>query len=100
MKKATITRLKNQLSEFLKIGRHGEPVLIFKRALPIVRLTSARSPEFGEVADEARVAKLERTGLARRGDSKALRRFLKNSPPMKIRRKVEVVKVLLDDRDE
>ncbi len=41
MKKATITQLKNDLSELLETAKNGESVLVFDRDVPIVRLISA-----------------------------------------------------------
>ena len=95
MRRSTITETKNQLSALLDRVRHGEMVLIVDRGRPVARL----EPVLGGGADDAdgRLARLERRGVIRRGQTpppKAaiLRRFAGR------RRVSGVLEALLEER--
>jgi antitoxin (DNA-binding transcriptional repressor) of toxin-antitoxin stability system len=62
MEKATISQLKNRLSEFLRKVRAGQTVVVFDRSQPIARI------ERIEGKDDAggRLARLQQGGLLRR----------------------------------
>lgn len=99
MRKATITQLKNELSDLLELAKNGEPVLIFDRNIPIVQLISARSFEAGSESENARVLQLERSGMLRRGDCGNLTKLLNTQKPVKLKNKINVVNVLLEEKD-
>lgn len=65
MKVATITEAKNKLSALIDRVRAGESVLILDRGIPVARLEPAR-----DAPDDARLARLERAGVVRRGTGK------------------------------
>ena len=62
MKTATITELKNQLSSIIDRVRAGESVLVTDRGQPVVRI----EPVGADADDDARLARLERTGVVRK----------------------------------
>ena len=64
---AKIGQLKNHLSRYLDLVRAGDEVLVLDRDRPVARIVplDAAAPTPG--ADKARVARLERNGLIRRG---------------------------------
>lgn len=62
MEKATISELKNRLSEYLQKVRAGHSVLVFDRDQPVARLERVT----GDAQGEGRLARLERAGLLRR----------------------------------
>jgi len=100
MRKATITQLKNELSELIEAAKNGEPVLIFDRNTPVVKMISALSSDVPKEADEAHLAKLERSGLVRRGDPKRFIKILKDNPPVVTKSKVDLVQSIIDERNE
>lgn len=100
MKKATISQLKNELSEILDAVRNGEHVLVLDRNTPIARIVSARATEFGSEADDARLMKLERMGAARRGDPRALNALVKRRAPVATARTIDAVGAVLGDRED
>ena len=76
MIRATISELKNGLSAYLRQVRSGESVLVLDRKTPVARLVpagyGAEAREQGapyetemvrELADEAKLARLERAGI-------------------------------------
>lgn len=93
MEKATISELKNRLSEYLKKVRAGHSVLIFDREQPIARLERVT----GEAQGEGRLARLERAGLLRRAKAEAPLKLLRGAVP-KPRR--SVTQALLAERQE
>lgn len=67
MKTATITELKNQLSSIIDRVRAGESVLVTDRGQPVVRI----EPVGADADDDARLARLERTGVVRKPSAAA-----------------------------
>ncbi|MFN8619956.1 MAG: type II toxin-antitoxin system prevent-host-death family antitoxin [Chloroflexota bacterium] len=63
MKTATVTEAKNGLSALLDQVKGGHEVLITDRGIPVARLVPATPQD----DDDARLARLERAGLVRRG---------------------------------
>jgi len=61
MEKVTVSRLKDQLSAYLRKVRAGQPVVIYDRDVPIARLERIEATDRG--AD--RLARLHARGLAR-----------------------------------
>ena len=62
MKRATITEAKNGLSGLIDQVRAGETILITDRGVPVARLEPTSPVDW-----DARLARLERQGLIRRG---------------------------------
>jgi prevent-host-death family protein len=95
MKRATVTEAKNHLSSLLDRVKAGETVLITDRGVPVARLEPAIG---GEGDDEARLARLERKGIIRRGKGGISKEILE-SPP-KLPPGVSVVDALIQERRE
>lgn len=79
MIRATISELKNGLSAYLRRVRSGETVLVLDRKTPVARLVPAgfgaeareqhalyETETVRELADEAKLARLERAGIVLR----------------------------------
>jgi prevent-host-death family protein len=94
MRRATITEAKNGLSALLARVRAGETIEITDRGIPVARLEPV-APRGDD--DEARLARLERAGLIRRGSGKVPRWILEEPPP-KLPEGVSVVEALLEER--
>ena len=67
MKKAGIADLKNNLSRYLDQVKSGESILVLDRNQPIARIVPLQNGVKGAVAEDDRLARLERKGLIRRG---------------------------------
>lgn len=65
MKMATISQAKNQFSAFIELVRHGETVIVTDRERPVARIEPIIASAVDD--DDMRVARLERTGVIRRG---------------------------------
>ncbi|MEX2239770.1 MAG: type II toxin-antitoxin system prevent-host-death family antitoxin [Burkholderiales bacterium] len=91
MVKATISELKNRLSEYLKKVRAGHTVLIFDRQQPVARLERVT----GEAQGEGRLARLERAGLLRRARSRTPLKALRAAVPKPGR---SVTEALVEER--
>ena len=78
MRSASVTDVKNNLSKYLELVKAGEAVLITERGIAIARIESVRT-ESGETADDARLARLERAGIIRRGRPIS-RKFIDKEP--------------------
>ena len=96
MKKATISQTKNQLSALLDQVKHGETILITDRGQPVARLEPVLG---GKGDDEARLRRLERAGIIRRGHGRAIEAIIKERPA-KARKGGDILKALLDERAE
>jgi len=94
MKIASISEARNRFSALLDLVRSGETVTITDRGRPVARLVPAAGGDLGE--DEARIRRLERAGLIRRG--KGGRSNLLLTPPPKA--KASVLEALLEERRE
>src|SRR4051812_48523342 len=95
MKAASVTDVKNNLSKYLELVKKGEPVLITERGVAIARIESV-SAQQGEAADEARLARLERAGVIRRG--RPIPKELLDTPPVKLADGASAVEALLEER--
>jgi prevent-host-death family protein len=82
MKRARVGELKNNLSRYLEHVRAGGTVIVLHRDRPVAKIvpmgTGADSAD-----DAARIAALERLGLARRGKG-GMRAWLKTHRPVKM----------------
>ena len=94
MKRVSVTDLKNRLSEFLRLVKKGETIEILERNVPIARIEGIRaeSRSTNEYIEE-----LTRRGILSRPKGKADLSFLKRPP---IPCKVDVVKILMEDRED
>lgn len=92
-----MTEAKNNLSKLLKKVRHGQSILILDRNVPVARLEplASGSPE----SDEAKLLKLERRGLLKRGADRLPKDFWRRPRP-KTTDGSSVVQALLDERAE
>src|SRR5437879_6353376 len=95
MKTASVTDVKNNLSKYLEEVKNGEPLLITERGVPIARIESVRAQQ-GRTADQARLARLERAGVIRRG--RPISQWLIDEPPVKLPKGVSVLEALLEER--
>jgi prevent-host-death family protein len=84
MKKAGIAELRNNLSRYLDHVRAGGTVVVCDRDIPVARIVPIDSGKTRtKEADEARLARLERKGLIRRGRGNMLE-WLEQKKPVKI----------------
>lgn len=96
MKRASVTEAKNQLSALLDRVRRGERVVIEDRGMPVARL----DPVFDAAEDDdGRLARLERSGLARRPDALLPRSVLRTAPP-RPSGGARLSQVIIDERSE
>lgn len=93
MERATISKLKDQLSAYLKRVQAGQTVIIFDRNRAIARIERIES--HGRSDD--RLVRLERAGLVRAGKGASSRKLLRAAVP---KPKRSVVRALLDERGE
>lgn len=93
MEKASISDLKNHLSEYLQKVRAGETVLVLDRNRPVARIerVGPDSPH------DDRARRLERAGIVRRGARRMPLAKLREPAPAASR---SVVQALIDERAE
>src|SRR5882672_3307514 len=96
MKSASVTDVKNNLSKYLELVKNGEAVLITERGIAIARIESVRARQ-DETADEARLARLERAGVIKRGRG-PIPQWLIDKAPVKVAEGVSALQALLDER--
>jgi prevent-host-death family protein len=84
MRQTNVSGLKARLSEYLAAVRNGETVVVHDRRTPIARLVP-----FEQQADELQVAEPTRP-----------LRDLTKVKPIRLRRRVDVVKLLRESRDQ
>ena len=94
MEKATVSKLKNNLSAYLRKVRSGQPVLIYDRDLPIARIE--RIETSGRGAD--RLALLAAQGITRPAGRPLSPRELRSLLPRLLPRAARVVDALMDER--
>ncbi|MCC7122343.1 MAG: type II toxin-antitoxin system prevent-host-death family antitoxin [Gammaproteobacteria bacterium] len=96
MKTATVSEVKNRLSELLRRVRRGESVVILDRETPIARI----EPIAATLSDgDERLSELERAGVLRRPTRKPAADILRTLPPMP-KVKGSAVAAVLAERDE
>jgi len=93
MKTATVTEAKNGLSALLDRVKAGESVLILDRGRPVARL----EPVQGGADASARMARLQRAGLARSGSTPPPADLIA-SPPPSLKPGVSAARALVDER--
>ena len=96
MIKTSVTNAKSRLSELLQRVIAGETVLILMRGKPIARIEPIRESDL-EADDDARMARLEKAGLLRRG-STGMRIIDIVSEPIVIGSRGGVLSALLEER--
>ena len=84
MKRAKISELKAKLSAYLRNVRNGETVLVMDRTTPIAKLTPIEQPE-----DEVVI-------IGPSGPTHALKKL----KPVRLRKKVDIVELLRESRDQ
>jgi prevent-host-death family protein len=84
MKRAKVSELKAKLSAYLRNVRNGETVLVMDRTTPIAKLTPIEHPEDDVVI------------LGPRGPTPALKKL----KPVRLRKKVDIVELLREGRDQ
>ena len=110
MTQATISELKNSLSAYIRKVKLGESVLIMDRKTPVARLVPLESDATlreqaapydsaseRSIADEARLAELEREGLIIRSHVPMPLDVIRSWKPIK---DVNLLQALLDEREE
>ncbi len=95
MKEAKISEIKNNLSRYLSLVRHGEVVRILDRERPIAHIVPIGEAAAGTTGEEA-LAEMERKGLVRRGTGQIADEILRRDPPGK---EAGVLDALLEERD-
>lgn len=84
MKRAGVSQLKAKLSAYLRSVRKGETVLVFDRTIPIAKLTPIEDPQDDLVI------------LGPSGPTPALKKL----KPVRLRKRVDIVKLLRESRDQ
>jgi len=97
MKIASISETKNNLSAILNLVRNGETVLITDRNKPVARLEPVISASEDE---EAHLQQLEKAGIIKRAQKKALPKSFFEEPLVKLPYGVSAVQAVLDEREE
>ena len=96
MKTAGIAELKNNLSRYLDHVRAGGTVMVLDRDAPVAQIVPMPKEAITSKGDEARLARLERKGLIRRGKG-GLQDWLKRHRPVRLRG--SMLRDLLSERE-
>ncbi len=80
MKSATIAKLRNHLSRYLREVQKGETIEVFDRDTLVARLIPIPPPNPGTDEEEARLARLEDRGLIKRGSGQIPEEFFEFPP--------------------
>jgi prevent-host-death family protein len=97
MKTASVTEVKNNLSRFLELVRNGETVVITEHGIPVARIESIRA-ERNETAEQAKLSRLERAGVLRRG--RGISKKTLSMPLAAVKKKANAVAVVIEERRE
>jgi len=89
-----VSVLKNRLSHYLRLVRHGETVLVSDRDHVIARIEPAGDMTSSGTDDPSWLDDLERRGIVRRGTGKLPRGWLGRRPAVT----VDLVGTLLEER--
>jgi len=95
MKKTGITELKKNLSRYLEWVKRGESILVFDRNQAVAQIIPLQKKLRGVTSDAARLDRLERRGLIRRGNGESALWLVKRRL-VKVRG--SVLQDLLDER--
>ncbi len=91
MKIASVSEAKAKLSALLDLVKAGETVTVTERGIPVARLVPVTGNDAGD--DEARLQRLERAGVIRRGRGGKSEILLKPGPRID-----GVLEALLEER--
>ncbi len=81
MKSATIAKLRNNLSRYLKEVQKGSVIEVLDRDTPVARLIPIPPAHPGSGEEEARLRRLEDHGVLKRGAGRVPGDFLDFPPP-------------------
>jgi antitoxin (DNA-binding transcriptional repressor) of toxin-antitoxin stability system len=96
VKQARISEIKNQLSRYLALVRHGETIRILDRDTPIAHIVPIREAKGRGGSEAEALAEMERKGLIRRGSGRLDKEILEVDPPGK---PSGVLAALLEERN-
>lgn len=85
MKRAKISELKARLSEYLAGVRAGDPVIVCDRSIPVARLVPFSEEPLDDIQVEEPTAPLA---------------SLRKIQPIRLRRRVDVIRLLRESRDQ
>jgi len=97
MQTATISKLKNKLSAYIDLVKHGETVLIVDRHTPVAVLES--SPSQITHNPDLRIKALERKGIIKPGRTSLPGSFF-TEPLPRVKHGASTVQALIADREE
>ena len=80
MKSATIAKLRNNLSRYLKEVQKGQTIEVLDRDTPVALLIPLPEANPGDSGDEARLARLTSKGLLQRGSGRIPEDFFEFPP--------------------
>ena len=95
MKKVGITELRSNLSRYLDQVKKGNPIFVLRRNQPVAQIVPLQKAARSSASDEARIARLERKGLIRRGSGGSGQWLVKRRP---VKVSGSVLQDLLDER--
>lgn len=95
MKRASISDAKNRLSALIDQVRHGDPIVIEDRGVPVARLEPVAASLRG--ARDGRAARLLRLGLVRPASTPCPHRLIESDPPTP-ERGAALSQVLIEER--
>lgn len=96
MKRVSISKLKNDLSAIIaKLGSMGS-ITVYDRKQPVAVIYPAQARTDD---DQGRLSRLERSGIVERAKAGIDIKLVLSEPPA-LSRKVDAVKMLLQERDE
>lgn len=95
MKTVNIAELKDHLSEYLRLVRRGQSILVCDRNRVVARIEPAGAAAVSD-DEEAWLEELERRGTIRRAARSLGRKWLEQRPKVG----ADVVAALLEERDE
>jgi len=93
VKIASVTELKAHLSKYIRVARRGGEVQIVERGVPVARLVGMQGAPAGD--DEARLDRLARAGILRRGTGNL--GWILDAPPPRVPG-ADLQRALDDDR--
>ncbi|HEY9871222.1 MAG TPA: type II toxin-antitoxin system prevent-host-death family antitoxin [Candidatus Obscuribacterales bacterium] len=98
MKTANISEIKNKLSAYLDMVRHGETILIMDRSRPVALLQPAHSD--ASLDPSGRLSRLERAGLLRGPRKPQPKSSILDKPPPGADGEPNILAALLAEREE
>jgi prevent-host-death family protein len=94
MRRATVSHLKNRLSEFLRLVKRGQTIEVVERGIPIARIQPILA---GEGSGDERLQRLVVGGVVAQGRRPLDLSWLKEPPVVA---GVDPVRVLIEERGE